>query len=73
MLVCKKPFQQYKEGERLPLNLPKNVIEYLINNGFAEDDGTGNLPIRKDIREFIKRNKANPKKNYKRKPRKKSE
>ena len=65
MLVCKKDFQQYKKGDKLPEKLDGSIIKLLIKDGFAEWKDKKNARII----DYIKRTKDNPKKNYMRKKR----
>jgi len=65
MLVCKKDFQQYKKGDKLPTKLPDEIVKILIRDGFAEKKGRSNARVA----DYIRRTKDNPKKNYKRKTR----
>jgi len=66
MLICKKDFQQYKKGDRLPDKLNIDIVKILIRDGFAEFAGRNKNAI---VVDYIKRTKDNPKKNYMRKPR----
>lgn len=66
MLICKKDFLQYKEGDYLPLKLDKKVAKQLIKDGLAEEI---KISPNKKVEDYIQRTKDNPKKNYKRKVR----
>ena len=65
MLICKKDFQQYKKGDKLPQRLDINVIRLLIKDGLAEYKDKKSARIT----EYTERIKKNPKKNYIRKKR----